>query len=295
MASSKPTILVPVDFSEQSLIALSQSYNLAREYKADLTLLYIIEDSGIISKLFSKKQHKELQKKMTDDLKKLARETEKKSRIKVNILIERGNVYDNIIEAGEKINALFIIMGTDGGDKGIKNRFIGSNALRVVRSSKIPVITIGGKKHRNGCKNIVLPLDLSKETKQKVNKAIEIANLGSGAAIRVVSIIMTKDEFIVNRLTRQLGQVKHFIEKAGVECTAEIIKIVQGDDSLAKCILDYAQKVDADLIMIMTQQEIDFTQYFIGSSAQEIINTSTIPVISIIPHLKEVATFTGNM
>jgi hypothetical protein len=39
--------------------------------------------------------------------------------------------------------------------------------------------------------------------------------------------------------------------------------------------------------MIMTQQEVDFTQYFIGSSAQGIINHSDIPVISIIPLSKE--------
>jgi len=39
--------------------------------------------------------------------------------------------------------------------------------------------------------------------------------------------------------------------------------------------------------MIMTQQEIDFTDYFIGSSAQEIIHNSTIPVLSIRPTAKK--------
>ena len=39
--------------------------------------------------------------------------------------------------------------------------------------------------------------------------------------------------------------------------------------------------------MIMTQQEQDWTPYFIGSSAQSIINHSTIPVLSLIPEPKK--------
>jgi hypothetical protein len=38
--------------------------------------------------------------------------------------------------------------------------------------------------------------------------------------------------------------------------------------------------------MIMTQQETDFTERFIGSAAQDIINNSPIPVCSIIPNIK---------
>ncbi len=290
MSLAKNNILVPVDFSEQSLIALSQSYNLAREYKAELVLLYVIEEGGIITKFFSKEQHDDLKTKMEADLKKLADETEKKSGVKVTSLVAKGSVYEKIVEVADLLNATLIIMGTDGGDKGIKKRFIGSNALRVVRMAKRAVITIGGKTHKVGCKNIVLPLDLTKETKQKVNKAIEVAKLGNGATVRVVSIMMSNDEFVVNRLTRQLGQVKAFIEKAGIECTAEIIKATKGENSLAEHILDYSHKVEGDLIMIMTQQETDITEYFIGSSAQEIINTSDIPVLSIVPHVKELLT-----
>jgi nucleotide-binding universal stress UspA family protein len=284
MIQSTNKILVPVDFSEQSLIALEQSYNLAREYNAEITLLNVIEEGGMLSKFFSKDQQDDIKKKIQGQLDNLALEQEKKSKIKINTLIARGSVYEKINEVAEIINATMIIMGTHGDEgDGIKKRFIGSNALRVVRESKIPVITIKGKHHRKGCKNIVLPLDLSKETREKVSNAIQLSRLFGGATIRVVSVLFTTDEFVVNRITRQLGQVKAFLEKENVECTAEIIKGIKGEETLAQNILEYAQKVEGDLIMIMTQQEIDFTQYFIGSSAQEIINHSKIPVLSIRP------------
>lgn len=286
MISSTNKILVPIDFSEQSLIALEQSYNLAKEYHAEITLLHVIDEGGMLSKFFSKEQHDDLKKKVQEQLDKLAEEESKKTKLKIHTLVGKGVIYDKINEVAELINATMIIMGTNG-DEGLKKRFIGSNALRVARESKIPVITIKGKHHRKGCKNIVLPLDLSKETREKVSKAIELSKLFGGATIRVVSVLFTTDEFVVNRITRQLGQVKAFLEKENIECTAEIIKGIKGEETLAQNILEYAQKVEGDLIMIMTQQEVDFTQYFIGSSAQEIINHSKIPVLSIRPVLRK--------
>lgn len=282
MILSSNKILVPIDFSEQSLIALEQSYNIAREYNAEITLLHVIEESGMLSKFFSNQQHDELKKNVQKQLDKLAADVEKKEKVSVNTLIGKGTIYEKVAEVAELINATMIIMGTNG-DDGKRKRFIGSNALRVVRESNVPVITIKGKHHRKGCKNIVLPLDLSKETREKVTKAIELSKLFGGATIRVVSVLFTTDEFVVNRITRQLGQVKAFLEKEEIDCSAEIIKGIKGEESLAENIIEYATKVEGDLIMIMTQQEVDFTQYFIDSSAQEIINHSTIPVLSIRP------------
>ena len=185
------------------------------------------------------------------------------------------------------IGALFIIMGTNG-SAGIKKKFIGSNALRVIRETSCPVITIKGKSHRKGCKHILLPLDLSNETREKVDKAIEIAKLGNGAAIHVVSVLFTKDEFIVNKLKRQMDQVEEYIKKAGVECTAELIKGIKFEESFADNVVEYGKKKGADLIMIMTRREDNAIDRFIGSSAQEIINKSDIPVLSIVPvHKKD--------
>lgn len=285
MNSGSGGILVPFDFSEQSEIALEQSYNLSRLLKASITLLYVIEENAV-KKLFSKSDDEELSASVQEKLNEFAAIATSKTGIKAKTLLARGKVYEKIVELSEMLKSLMIIMGSND-SSGIKKKFIGSNALRVVREAKVPVITIKGKHHRDGCRNIVLPLDLTKETKDKVGKAIELAKLYDGATIRVVSVLQTTDEFVVNRLTRQISQVKKHIEENGLSCTAEIVKSIKGDETLADIIVDYAHKVDADLIMIMTQQEVDFTQYFIGSSAQGIINNSDIPVISIIPHSKE--------
>jgi nucleotide-binding universal stress UspA family protein len=281
----KPTvnqILIPMDFSDQALIALDQSYNLAHFYNAELTLVYVLEESGPLSKIFSKSYDEAaIKKEIEEKLHSLALETEKNKKIKVNTIVAKGSVYEKILEMADMLNAKMIIMGSQG-TVGMKKKFIGSNALRVVREAKCPVVTIKGKHHREGCKNIVLPIDLSKETREKVNKAIELGKL-YGSTIRVVSVLFTLDEFLVNRLTRQMDQIKVIIQKAGIKCTAEMIKAIKGEESLSQAIVDYSNKVDADLIMIMTQQEGDLTPMFVGSTAQGIINHSDMPVMSIVP------------
>ena len=287
--SAKNKIVVPVDFSEQSLIALGQSYNLAREYNAEILLLHVMEEGGFI-RIATAKQLTDMKKELQKKLDKLADETSKKSKIAVDTMLAKGKVYEKVIEVADMVDATLIIMGCNSKKK-LKKFFIGSNALRVVREATCPVITIKGKHHREGCKNIVLPLDLTKETRDKVRQAIEIAKLGSyKATIRVVSVLQSSDEFLVNKLSRQLEQVKSFVHNQDVECTAEIVKMQKGDETLAQCIIDYSNKVDGDLLIIMTQQEANFTRMFIGSTAQEIVNNSDIPVLSIIPQMRKYRT-----
>jgi nucleotide-binding universal stress UspA family protein len=281
MAALKNHILVPIDFSEQSLIALKQSYNLARLTKADITLINVIEES-FFDPIFGRKEDKGLEKKILKALDKLAQETSHETGIRVHTQISRGKVYDEIKNTAKKLKCSFIVMGTSGGSGGLK-RFIGSNSLRVIREASCPVITIKGKKHRPGCRNIVLPLDLTKETKEKVKKAIDLARL-FGSKIDLVSILNTDDEFIVNKLKRQMQQVLEYVEKQEVSCSTEFI---QGDD-ISDEIIKYAKKIKADLIMIMTQQESNWSDImFISSSAQEIINNSDIPVLCIRPTEKK--------
>lgn len=273
-------IIIPVDFSDQSVIALRQSYNLAKFSNAEIILLHVIDKAlferlKIISVGKDNYEHL-LEKGINDSLNEIAEEARAKG-IKVSVKIMHGKAYEKISELADGFDDSIIIMGTRA-NINFKKRFIGTNTLRVVKISPCPVITIHGEQHRDGCKNIILPLDIKKETKDKVSRAIDLAH-AFDSMVTLVTVLDTNDEFIVNKLTRQMHSVKEILEERNVKCKAEFIK---GDD-IAKTILNYANKVNADLIMIMTQEEDSLIEYFIGSSAQEIINHSTIPVLSIHP------------
>ena len=69
-------------------------------------------------------------------------------------MVAKGRVYEEVNKVADMISADLIVMGTNGVNS--KSKFIGSNAEKVVRLSKCPVITIKGKYHRDGCENIIL-------------------------------------------------------------------------------------------------------------------------------------------
>ncbi len=265
--SKQPTtsILVPIDSTEQTMIALSQTYNLARFTNSRIVLLSVEEEKSPSTK------------KKLDELAKVAMA---KSGQPVETMIRHGNVYEEINKVADVLNPLFVMIGITS--KLSLNHLLSKNAFKMVRESKHPVITIRGKVHRDGCKTILLPVDLSKETREKVSKAIELAKLFN-ADIRVISILTQTDEDAENKLISYSNQVWKFIKDQGIRCT---IKTLRGKD-IPKMVQDYGREVEADLILIMTKAELSLKELFIGTVAQQIISESEIPVLSFRPMVRK--------
>ena len=285
MSASK--ILVPIGFSEQSIIALGQAFNLAKIKNSDVVLLSVIEGQSMIESLFLDDKSDELKAKVKSKLEDIASVYSSKYGVDVDSMVANGRVYEEVNKVADMISADLIVMGTNGVNS--KSKFIGSNAEKVVRLSKCPVITIKGKSHRDGCENIILPLDLEKQTKEKVTYALEYARYWD-ATIRIVSVVLRDNNEVRAKLIKNIKQVEQFILDAGVKCTSEIIE-GEKKRNLGDFVFDYEKKFDADMIMIMTKKEELTLSNNISVTARYIINNSDIPVMSISP--KEVKHITG--
>ena len=281
-------ILVPIGFSEQSILALGQAFNLAKIKNSDVVLLSVVKEQSIMQSLFVDDLTDQLKLKVKQKLNELAKQYGDKFGVSVDTMVSKGKIYEQINEVAELISADLIVMGTNG-SQGNKSKLIGSNAEKVVRLSKCPVITIKGKDNRIGCENIILPLDLERQTKEKVTYALEYARYWN-ATIRVVSVVLRDNQEVREKLKKNINQVHDFIVKAGVKCSAELI---EGGKkiTLGNFVFQYEKKFDADLIMIMTKQEELSLSNNISDTARYIINNSEIPVMSIRP--KESKHLTG--
>jgi nucleotide-binding universal stress UspA family protein len=282
MSEPKINFLVPIGFSPQSEIILEQACNLAKYYDASITVLYVLDLSrttGLFSSLVEEDQLKvNAEKKLSQ----LIERFKKEYNLIIGSLLVEGRTYETIVLTAKSVHADFIIMGAAGAT-GLKGQLIGSNTMRTIKQAHCPVITIRGVQHRHGCKNIVLPLDLTKDTTQKIEYAIEFAKLFGDSVVRIVSVIWDNDKDVITTLTEQIINAQEVVHTAGVECTAEFVRVIKKGNSFTQTIIDYANKVDGDLIMIMTQQEKNPTELFMGSSAQSIISKSDVPVMNVIP------------
>ncbi len=267
----KKYIVVPVDFSPICRIALQQTQNLAQLTGAEIVVLHV-------------NNKKESFDQLSNRLDKWIEEAKLKSGVKVVKRIEEGRVVPTILRVNEEFDPILVVVGFHSKDKFLER--MGSNTFALISKAKRSVITIMGEQHRDGCKTIVLPLDLTKETRQKVRHAIWVAKMFD-AEIKIA--IVHEEETKGDR--KSLKFASHYtverIRKEGVVCS---IHHLEGQN-VAQQVINFAEEQEADLITIMTQQENSIKDFFVGSVAQKVINNSKIPVLSITPKESTVSTW----
>jgi nucleotide-binding universal stress UspA family protein len=287
MVNSSYKILVPTDFGEQSDFALHQALHLSQIVNGEIVLLYVLhEKKGVLGKIFNKEQKKSFNTLIEEQLKEQSKAISEKHKVVVSTaLLHSTSISGEITKYADEIQAAIIVMGKGAiYIHGKEVDGIGSNTSKVLRNSKIPVITVSNSQHSKGCDNILLPLDLTKETRQKVSWGIQFAKLFDSKIHVISGLWDTDNEFVVNKINTQMKQVTKFIKQQGVKVESEIIIPKQGIEGIVPVISTYVKKhPEIDLTIIMTQQEDDFTEFFIGSEATSFIRGAKCPVMSIVP------------
>jgi nucleotide-binding universal stress UspA family protein len=265
-------ILIPIDFTKQSLSAIKESYNLAKYTHSKLVLLHVYEKTGEES---------------YDALNKLTKQTEQESGVPTEFMNVKGDIYEETDRVAEEISATLIIAGLESHIR-FRN-IIGTSASTLIRKAPCPVITIRGNEHRDGCENILLPLDLSSESREKVDIAVQFAQY-FGASIRILSVFDPNDAGYENKLLAYAHQVKQFIKSKGISCTNKSM----ATKHIAETVVEYANKIESDLIMIMNKPDLGLVDFFGGTDAQRIVDISNIPVMTIQPSKKDSLTHFGS-
>lgn len=261
LLQERGVILIPIDFTKQSLLAIKQSYNLAKYTHSKLVLLHVYE----------KKEEDSF-----EALTRLAKQTEQESGVPTEFMNLQGDIYAETDRVAEEVKATLIIAGLESHMR-FRN-IVGSSASKLIRKAPCPVITIRGNDHRDGCENILLPIDLSPETREKVDIAIQFAKY-FGASVRILGVFDIEDSEYENNLLAYSHQVKQFIKSKGISCTNKSIPT----KSIAETVVEYANKIEADLIMIMNKPSLSVGEFFSGTEAQKIVDISNIPVMTIQP------------
>lgn len=275
------TVLIAIDLEDKNLTRLDRSYPNLSHLAHNVILLSVLENYSF----GSEEERETFIADKNQQLSEIAASIHSKTGLSVEPVLKIGKPVKEILKAADSNSVDLIAMSTHThvDEKYTKKNAIGSTTEHVVRESKVPVFTFNSNVHLNKIEKILLPLDLTVATKQKVTHAVQLAK-SVNASIAIVSVLDSiKLGDIKVELDRQLAQVKGFIEEENIPCAAALIESKSGAKSVATTILNYSEKVGADLIIIMTQQENKLVKFFMGSSAQTMIRLSEIPVMSIIP------------
>lgn len=268
-------ILIPTDFSKYSEEALKVAAQIARKYNSEIILLHMLElpiqanvaiggGKSIPEIMFYKnKAISNLEKLMDSDYLK---------GINVSEVIEFKKVYEGVLDASEKNNVDLIIMGSHG-TSGFDELLVGSNAEKVVRFSKIPVLVVKNEAKEFKARNFVFASDFSKETRKPFRKMIEFVKIFDSNLFLVM--ICTPNSFKTTHDAERI--MRGFIANFDIENYSTHI---YNDTNIENGIINFANSVDADLIGICTHGRTGLAHFFNGSISEDLVNHVVRPIIT---------------
>ncbi|MCC6818470.1 MAG: universal stress protein [Bacteroidia bacterium] len=256
-------ILVPFVDSPSAIGALKTAVKLCKIHQAKLHVIHVVTDKS--------------NENVLDRIKDIC--------TKENVLftfIERsGNIQKEISKAEKEIGANLIVMGAYG-KTGWQQFWVGSNAFKVISSSHCPVLTLQNDVGTfDGFSKIMLPLDDSDETRQKVNWVAKLAK-GFDAEVLIFNTTKVRGDDTRLKLAQYATQIEALLLKDGINSTFD----ESYGNNIAEDCIKFAQIHQCDLITIMTETE-NTNGLFMGTYAQQLVSTSPIPVLTI--HARSVA------
>ena len=268
-------IIVPIDFSEESYKGLRLAIIYANKFKSDLQMVYVVREKAGKFHVEVENIYNAAIEEFEQVIKKYRPELHQDCDF--SYIIKSGKIYEEVTRQAEAFDDSMIICSTNG-ESGFSEYVIGSNAYKIVQNTTRPVITLTTENYVRKIKKIVMPLDITKETREKVPIVARVAK-EFGAEVHILKVTSSRNKGIHNKLKIYATQSKKFFDDHGVKYESSLIV----GDNITDSTIEYAETIDADLIAIMTEQTTALKNFLLGSYAYQMLNTSPVPVMSVTP------------
>ena len=271
-------IIVPIDFSEHSEYALKTAAKLATKNNAELIVLHMLEMSDIMlsasdglqdqkAAFFMKLAEQKFEKFLDKDFLK---------GVNVTPIIKHFKVFSEVNDVAKKHDADLVVMGSHG-TSGVMEFFVGSNTERVVRNSDIPVLVVKNNVSQINFDVVSFACDFSKESIPSYKKAVSMFEK-TGSKMYLVYVNLPNDRF-KSSLEIEKRVVDFLMEADGNTDRMEDVNYVS-DYTIEDGILNFSNKIGADIIAIPTHGKKGLAHFFEGSVGEDVANHATLPVIT---------------
>jgi nucleotide-binding universal stress UspA family protein len=183
--------------------------------------------------------------------------------------------FNGIIDSAHKYKADLIVMGSHGAT-GLKEFFVGSNTEKVVRTSDIPVLVIKSKNENFDINNFVFATNWKEESKQSLIDAYQMSQK-LGAKMNILHVNMPGSTFLT---TAEIENKFDTLLKDTALTSDAVTTSIYSDNSIEEGILNFAQKMNADLIGVTTHGRRGLAHFFNNSISEDVANRSEIPVVT---------------
>jgi nucleotide-binding universal stress UspA family protein len=261
---SNPKILVPIDFTRLSDKVIEQAAILSTASNADLVLLHCTDRSDDL-----------------DSVRVKIAEKAKKASVKYNVTCDSkvvgGSIFKMIPAEAEVNDYRLMVIGTHG-VRGLKQKLLGADILKLVTKVPVPTLVVQSTSpFRRSFDKIILPVATHLEYENIVQAVINIGKLFN-AEVHIYSI--ERQGFKApEQLKKNLLRTISLFDENGIRYTRVNEKQTVISIGFAFQTLQYAQKINADMIAIMSVSSEEY-HYFAKQDKENLLtNESGIPVL----------------
>ena len=271
---SKP-ILIPTDFTVIAQYAIECAVPFAKSSNSEMVLVHIVKKADEIPDATVKVETE-------------AEEVARNFGVQVTGIVRAGTIFTTIGETVDELDASLVFMGTHG-VKGMQ-KLLGSWALKVIITSKVPFIVVQAPPGKNTIDKIAFPVDFKRENREKIGWAYYVARQFN-SKVCILRSEPSRDKKIEQGVRANLVFTEKFLRSKNINFEVAVAK---GKESFAKESLQYAEDISADMILITTTKGISRMDFVMGASEEEIItNSANIPVMCINPRKAKVGGFSA--
>lgn len=265
-------ILVPCDFSEPAVEAFRFAINLASKNDGLITVLKVIDIPVVYDTAFGVPTYidnssllAELQKDARKNFERLVKKYGKgNTNIKFSFI--QGPTAITIRDFIEEKKFSLVVMGTHGAS-GLREFFVGSNAEKIVRFSRVPVFAIRKAVPISSIKNIVFPTSLHSNQSDFIKK-LKVLQEFFGAKLHIL-FLNTPFNFIRDNELKDYASRHNF--------TNFTLNLRQ-DRYEPDGIISFVQEIKADMLAMATHGRKGLSHFITGSIAEDVVNHIECPV-----------------
>lgn len=272
-------IVVGIDFSQNSVNALRHGVAIAIKSNARVHIVWV-KTPGAATKLGITDEDQLLKKAhaFLDDL--ITSTKAEAPHCDVQSVILEGKAYLKLAQYASNLPESLLVVGSHGAS-GFEEMFVGSNTMKAVGMSKVPILIIGNHVQINcDLTKILLPIDTSFETLQKMKTAIEFAKLFS-AQLVLLGIYEKNREDVKHVINIQLNHAIEMCNNANVRYSASTLEV---HGQVSKATVKWAVTEEANLLVVMREEEDDISAFWLGSNTRQLINYAPMPTL-VIPNV----------
>ena len=273
---NKKNVIVGVDFSNSSHNAMRHAVSIAMKTGGEIHLVWV-KTPGVSNNVTDDGGENYIHK-VQNSLEEWKKECKMEAPdVEVNTVILEGKVHTEILKYASNQSIPMIVMGTHG-TSGFEEGYIGNNANRLIKDSKVPILIMRENiEIKRDLHNIYAPIDLSFETLQKMRYATYLGKCFA-AKVTIAGIYYPNNADTRHIINVQMRHASDMCEDKNVR--HEMVTLTVQKDYV-QTLLNHAHELDSNLIVIMREEsETDFTS---SSNMTEILSTSKMPLL-IIPN-----------